>query len=174
MYTFIRTISRLPSRPLIIQPPWWISLSTKAPVKNLLVILRLLLGEVLGELSGLAGRDRLGLRNLGLNPGGLNSSSVARGEAMVFWDGTYLPVTIWWATLTIELPQAAASPLKPSSVPADLILTSPEESCFLFTGVLPNKTCELMHKKITANVLFSHRQSKEPQTDKVAIPNQVL
>lgn len=106
-------------------------------MKNLLVILRLLLGEVLGEPSGLAGRDRLGLRNLGSNPGGLNSSSVAKGEAMVFWDGRYLPVTIWWATLTMELPQAAASPLKPSSVPADLTLTSPEESCFLFTGAFP-------------------------------------
>lgn len=104
-----------PSRLDKIQLPWYLSVSTNAPVKYLFCIRRLLFGELLGDVNGDDGRDLLPLRIEGSKPVGhslLSSGLIPKPRKP-------LPDTIWWATFTTELPHAAASPLKPSSVPLD-------------------------------------------------------
>lgn len=103
-----------PSRLDRIQLPWYLSVSTNAPVKYLLRR-RLLFGELFGDVKGDEGSDLLPLRIDGSKPFGhsLLSSGLIPKPRKPF------PDTIWWATFTTELPHAAASPLKPSSVPLD-------------------------------------------------------
>lgn len=113
---------RFPSKFDKIQLPWYFSaLSLKAPVKYLFCRRRLLFGELLGDVSGDEGNDLLPLRSAGSKPLGHSLLLSSWSELLTPKGRKPLPETIWWATFTTELPHAAASPLKPSSVPLDFI-----------------------------------------------------
>lgn len=99
--------------------PLCLSASTKGPVKYLLT-LRALFGDEFGDVTGDAGKDLLPRRKVGLKPSGGKSKSWFSTSN----PRTALPSTIWWATRTTELPHMAASPLKPSSTPLDLVLVA--------------------------------------------------
>lgn len=59
---------RFPSRFDRIQLPWYLSVSTNAPVKYLFWRRRLLFGELLGDVRGEEGSDLLPLRIVGSKP----------------------------------------------------------------------------------------------------------
>lgn len=101
--------------------PLAFSVSVNAPVKYLFTDRLLLLGEVLGDAIGVTGKDLLPLLFI------MSYCSVEACvcshllSSLMVKPCTILPDTIWVATRMMELPHLAASPLKPSSVPDDLI-----------------------------------------------------
>ena len=96
---------------------------------------RLLLGgEEVGVVNGDVGSDLLPLLIEGLKSVGLVAGSSSTGMK----PRVRFLLTIWWATLITDVPHAAPSPLKPSSVPTDFTFIVE----FTFTasdGAIPEK-----------------------------------
>lgn len=134
-------VSRFPNKFERIQLPWYLSVSVNALVKYLCVRRFRLLGELFGETKGEAGRDLLPLLARGSHPLGAPSIfSWGMSEESFLWT---FEETIWWATRITEVPHFAASPLKPSSVPFDLILVCGGSFSSFSVTCAENDKCEL-------------------------------